>query len=66
MVQAATTLKPAEAKTCSQCPRFKNFHELNRRGWCALFDYYAREHHQQTNDCVISSECDSFLINLYK
>ena len=56
MVQA-TALKPAvEVKTCSQCPHFKNFNEPNDRGWCTLFDHYARENHEKTNDCVLSSE----------
>jgi len=52
-----TAVKPAaEAKTCSECPNFKNFNESSGRGWCNLFDQYAREQHQQTNDCVLSSE----------
>jgi len=48
-----------EPTTCSTCPNFKNFHEPNGRGWCQLFDQKAREHHQQTNDCILSSDTSS-------
>lgn len=57
MIAQATATKPAvEAQTCSTCPHFNDFHEPNGRGWCNLFDHQARQHHEQTNDCVISSE----------
>lgn len=42
--------------TCAQCPHFNNYHDPMGRGWCKLFDHQAREHHQQTNDCVVSSD----------
>ena len=53
----ATAAKPAvEVKTCSTCPYFDNFHEPNGRGWCQLFDHFSREHHEVTNDCIVSSD----------
>ena len=64
MTQAIVT-KPAvyakrsplgEVKTCSTCPHFNDFHEENGRGWCNQFNHQAREYHEETNDCLISSE----------
>jgi len=53
----ATAVKPAvEVKNCATCPYFDNFHEANGRGWCKLFDHQAREHHEITNDCIVSSD----------
>lgn len=54
MVQA-TTLKPAEAKTCSTCELFNNYNLPDQHGWCNLFDLPARTFHIQTNDCVLNS-----------
>ena len=54
----ATAVKPVVEQTCSTCPYFQNFNESNGRGWCQLFDHQAREYHQQTNDCIISSDLE--------
>ena len=32
------------------------YNESNGRGWCKLFNYQARAHHEMTNDCVVNSE----------
>ena len=40
--------------TCSTCPYFNNYNELNGRGWCHQFNHQARTCHQETNDCVVS------------
>ena len=56
MTQATTTKPVVEIKTCSNCPRFNNFYEANGRGWCEQFDRQAREHHEITNDCLLSLE----------
>ena len=53
--QATTTKPVAEVKTCSTCPHFNNYHQLNARGWCELFNHQVRKHHTITNDCVQSS-----------
>jgi len=53
MMPQTTSVKPT---TCSTCPNFKDFQEPNERGWCLLFDQQARKHHQQTNDCILSSD----------
>jgi hypothetical protein len=55
----STTVKPSESKTCSTCPHFNNYKEPNGRGWCELFDHHARQHHEQTNDCVLESDSQS-------
>lgn len=53
----STVVKPAsQANTCSSCLHFDNFHESNSRGWCELFNHQARAHHEQTNDCITSSD----------
>lgn len=41
--------------TCSQCPHFNDFNESNSRGWCELFNHQAKQHHEQTNDCITTS-----------
>ena len=55
MTQTVLT-KAVEVETCATCPYFENFHESNGRGWCKLFDHQAREHHEITNDCIVSSD----------
>ena len=56
MTQATAVQPASQIKTCSVCPHFDNFHEPNGRGWCELFNDYAREHHEETQDCINSSE----------
>lgn len=56
MTQTIVTKPVLQEKTCSVCPHFDNFHEPNGRGWCELFNDYAREHHEETQDCINSSE----------
>ena len=41
--------------TCSTCPYFNNYNELNGRGWCHQFNQPARTYHIETNDCVVST-----------
>ena len=53
MLQAAI-VKPAEVKTCSQCPNFSNHLYSESKGWCELFNLSARSFHKQTNDCILS------------
>ncbi|BAZ47295.1 hypothetical protein NIES4102_43410 (plasmid) [Chondrocystis sp. NIES-4102] len=55
MTQTVLT-KAVEVQTCATCPYFDNFHESNGRGWCKLFDHQAREHHEITNNCIVSSD----------
>ena len=49
-----SALERYEQKTCLACDRFKNFHELNGRGWCNLFDGSAKTDRTKTNDCIIN------------
>jgi hypothetical protein len=42
----------AEAKTCADCPLFQSFDDGSGRGLCCGADRVAREHHQQTQDCL--------------
>ncbi|MCC0175818.1 hypothetical protein I4641_02330 [Waterburya agarophytonicola K14] len=56
MTQATATKLAVEVKNCATCLYFDNFHESNGRGWCKLFDHQAREHHEITNDCIVSSD----------
>jgi hypothetical protein len=46
--------------TCAQCPHFNDYQESNGRGWCHLFNRQARANHQQTNDCIVSSDLETF------
>jgi len=53
----ATAVHPGiEERTCPNCPHFDNFHEPNGRGWCRLFDHDCKVHHEQTQDCINSSD----------
>ena len=54
-----TVTKPAvETKTCADCPYFDDFQESSGRGWCGLFNHYCRSHHEQTGNCVNSSDLE--------
>lgn len=55
----STVVKPSELKTCSTCPHFRNYQESNGRGWCEMFNHQARQHHEQTNDCILSTSNDN-------
>jgi hypothetical protein len=39
-------------QTCATCPHFKAHNDGTDKGWCNVFDSFARNHHQQTDDCV--------------
>lgn len=55
----ATSVKPAvEVQTCASCPCFDDFQEHNGRGWCKLFDHNCRKQHEQTQDCINSSDLE--------
>jgi hypothetical protein len=48
-----TTLEPQiSAPTCASCPYFQAHNDGTNKGWCGLFDHFARLDHQQTQDCV--------------
>jgi hypothetical protein len=40
-----------EQKSCSNCPKFQPHNDGTDKGWCTLFDRFAREHHTMTADC---------------
>jgi hypothetical protein len=46
------------SSTCSQCSHFNDYQEAAGRGWCNLFNQFARTHHQRTNDCDLFADCD--------
>ncbi|MEL6987512.1 MAG: hypothetical protein AAGK97_06740 [Bacteroidota bacterium] len=71
MTHATAVELAVEVKTCSNCPYFQNHNEpeyletdkesatKNPRfgcGWCGLFDHQAKIHHEQTQDCINSSD----------
>ena len=39
-------------QTCATCPHFKAHNDGTDKGWCSVFDNFARNHHPQTDDCV--------------
>ncbi|MBD2364483.1 hypothetical protein H6G36_25475 [Anabaena minutissima FACHB-250] len=43
-------------KTCATCSHFKAHNDGTNKGWCCLFDSFARESHAVTQDCINSSE----------
>lgn len=45
-----------EIKTCADCQNFKSHNDGTNKGWCCLFDRFARESHTITQDCINSSE----------
>lgn len=53
-----TALKPKPAtehhSTCESCPYFTDFNDKRGRGWCRVFDLFARKHHQKTETCISS------------
>lgn len=51
--QAALQEQPSNQKvTCANCPYFQAHNDGTNKGWCGLFDHFARETHLQTQDCV--------------
>lgn len=38
--------------TCANCPYFQPHNDGTNKGWCGLFDHFARLDHAQTQDCV--------------
>lgn len=46
------TATQAPAGTCSTCPYFASRHDGSTKGWCHLFDVFARSTHATTQDCV--------------
>ncbi|BDA74406.1 hypothetical protein CAL7716_085720 [Calothrix sp. PCC 7716] len=42
----------ASSVTCASCPYFQSHNDGTNKGWCGLFDHFARETHLQTQDCV--------------
>lgn len=51
--QAALQEQPSNQKvTCANCPYFQPHNDGTNKGWCGLFDHFARLDHAQTQDCV--------------
>jgi hypothetical protein len=42
----------AIASTCATCPYFQPHNDGTNKGWCQLFNHFAKSVHQQTQDCV--------------
>jgi hypothetical protein len=42
--------------TCASCPYFQSHDDGTNKGWCKLFNHFARVTHQQTQDCINSAE----------
>lgn len=38
--------------TCHACPHYQSRQDGTDKGWCGLFNHFARECHQQTQDCI--------------
>jgi hypothetical protein len=53
-----TSAQDQQLKTCSQCHHFNNYKEAGGRGWCNLFEQFAKTHHQRTNDCDLFTDSD--------
>lgn len=39
-------------QTCANCPYFQPHDDGTNKGWCSVFNTFAREHHAQTKDCL--------------
>ena len=53
-----TALIRYEEKTCLTCSEFNNYQDNYGRGWCVLFDDFARTDHKKTNDCIVNGALD--------
>lgn len=42
----------AQVKTCVSCPCFQPHDDGTDKGWCNIFDRFARASHSSTQDCV--------------
>ncbi len=47
-----------DLKTCADCPYYVSRRDGTDKGWCNLFNAFARSAHQETQDCIntIASE----------
>jgi frataxin-like iron-binding protein CyaY len=53
---ATRTESSAFAFTCATCPYFQSHNDGTNKGWCKLFNRFARETHQLTQDCTNTIE----------
>lgn len=49
MTQATLESQPF---TCATCPYYAPHNDGTNKGWCKLFDHFAKEYHAQTQDCI--------------
>ena len=52
----ATIDNQEQTTTCAACTYFQPHNDGTNKGWCKLFNHFARESHQQTQDCVNTIE----------
>jgi hypothetical protein len=50
--------KEVKSVTCTDCPRFQPHADGTDKGWCCLFDRFARDRHEITQDCINTIEGD--------
>lgn len=48
----SSTTIDSQPTTCVDCPYYSARNDGTDKGWCKLFDIFARETHQQTQDCI--------------
>lgn len=46
-------------QTCASCPHFASHNDGTDKGWCSIFDSFARECHPITQDCINNFEVDT-------
>ena len=50
-----TTSKITQLPTsCANCPQFDDYQDNRKRGWCNLYNHFAKEHHPFTRDCQLN------------
>ncbi|MDV3002830.1 MAG: hypothetical protein N5P05_004485 (plasmid) [Chroococcopsis gigantea SAG 12.99] len=51
--------------TCEFCPFFKDYDELNGRGWCLAFETQARKYHVKSSICELLGQNCTVMVQLY-
>ncbi|MBW4480727.1 MAG: hypothetical protein KME54_28785 [Tolypothrix brevis GSE-NOS-MK-07-07A] len=54
----ATIDKQEQTTTCAACPYFQPHNDGTNKGWCNLFNHFARETHPLTQDCINTIESE--------
>ena len=51
-IDSQAIAQPIQISTCVDCPHYQSRQDGTNKGWCNLFNVFARESHVTTQDCI--------------